>query len=158
MLPTIKGDLLRLACDGHFDVIVHGCNCFHTMGAGIAKQIAALCPKAYEADLRTPYGDWTKLGTYSMAKIYGGSGSARVAGVLYVVNAYTQFNYSGGGRNTDYQAVREVFRKIARDFSGMRVGIPKIGAGLGGGDWRAIEKVIAGETLGKLAVTVVLLP
>lgn len=36
-MKTMLGDLLSLAIDGRFDVIVHGCNCQCTMGAGIAQ-------------------------------------------------------------------------------------------------------------------------
>lgn len=36
MYKEIKGDLIKLALEGEFDVIAHGCNCFCTMGAGIA--------------------------------------------------------------------------------------------------------------------------
>lgn len=32
----IKGDLIELTKLGYFDCITHGCNCFCTMGAGIA--------------------------------------------------------------------------------------------------------------------------
>lgn len=27
-MKIIKGDLIKLALDGKFDVIIHGCNCF----------------------------------------------------------------------------------------------------------------------------------
>lgn len=37
----IKGDLIKLALQGKFDVIAHGCNTFCNMGAGIAPQMAA---------------------------------------------------------------------------------------------------------------------
>lgn len=37
----IKGDLIKLALQGKFDVIAHGCNSFCSMGAGIAPQMAA---------------------------------------------------------------------------------------------------------------------
>jgi O-acetyl-ADP-ribose deacetylase (regulator of RNase III) len=37
----IHGDLIVLAKQGKFDAIAHGCNCFCTMGAGIAPQMAA---------------------------------------------------------------------------------------------------------------------
>ena len=30
----IKGDLIKLFKDKHFDVLIHGCNCFCTMGKG----------------------------------------------------------------------------------------------------------------------------
>ena len=43
----IKGDLIKLAIKGDFDVIIHGCNCFCTMGAGIAKSIKTAFPEAY---------------------------------------------------------------------------------------------------------------
>ncbi|MGJ4995019.1 hypothetical protein ACQR0Z_11425 [Bradyrhizobium sp. HKCCYLS3077] len=54
MMKIIKGDLIKLALDGHIDVIVHGCNCQCTMGAGIAKSIKDIFPEAYAADLSTP--------------------------------------------------------------------------------------------------------
>ena len=34
MLKHATGDLLALAEAGEFDVILHGCNCFNTMGGG----------------------------------------------------------------------------------------------------------------------------
>lgn len=33
------GDLIQLALAKEFDLIVHGCNCYCTMDAGIAKTI-----------------------------------------------------------------------------------------------------------------------
>ena len=38
-MKEVAGDLIQLAYDGKFDVIVHGCNCECMMGGGIAKQI-----------------------------------------------------------------------------------------------------------------------
>ncbi len=31
-MPVIKGDLVKLALAGQFDVIVHGCNCQRQVG------------------------------------------------------------------------------------------------------------------------------
>ena len=42
-MNKIKGDLIKFAINGKFDVIIHGCNCFCTMGAGIAKTIKEKC-------------------------------------------------------------------------------------------------------------------
>ena len=42
----VDGDLIKLAKEGMFDVIAHGCNCHSTMGAGIAPQMA----KAFGCD------------------------------------------------------------------------------------------------------------
>src|SRR5262245_10443726 len=38
-MKVIRGDLVMLALDGRFEVIIHGCNCQCAMGAGIAKTI-----------------------------------------------------------------------------------------------------------------------
>ncbi len=131
-MKTIKGDLITLALDGKFDVIVHGCNCLCTMGAGIAKQIKSIFPEAYEADCKTKKGDKDKLGAYSYA----------IAENVTIINAYTQYDYKGPWINVDYDAIRSVFRKLKSDYSGKRIGYPKIGAGLAGGDWEIISKII----------------
>ena len=64
-MKVIRGDLVQLALAGKFDVIVHGCNCMCTMGAGIAKQIKQKFPEAYRVDCQTKKGDRSKLGTIS---------------------------------------------------------------------------------------------
>ena len=109
-MKTIFGDLTKLALNGTFDVIVHGCNCFNTMGAGVAKAIRTKFPQAYAADIATTRGDRFKLGNYSQSE-------ACVNGrKLTIVNAYTQFDYGGSKRNVDYDALRSVFRQIKADF------------------------------------------
>ena len=135
-MKVIKGDLIKHAIDGKFDVIIHGCNCFCTMGAGIAKQIKNEFPEAYNADLNTTKGDKNKLGTISSAAIN------KNGIILTVVNGYTQYNWRGSGILVDYDAIRSVFKHVKLIYSGMRIGYPKIGAGLAGGDWEIISKII----------------
>ncbi len=135
-MEIIKGDLLDLADQGRFDVVVHGCNCFHTMGAGIARQIRNRYPSAFTADCATNFGDAQKLGTYSVSEVTSGTAT------FWVVNAYTQYALGATKRLVDYEALSEVFCSIARDFSGKTIGYPKIGAGLAGGDWDVISKII----------------
>lgn len=142
-MKTLSGDLIALAKRRHFDLIVHGCNCFCTMGAGIARQIKDHFPEAYEADLATEEGDRSKLGTISWA------GVEVEGGRLIVVNGYTQFHYHGAGRLVDYDAVRRVFRTVKKQFSGRRIGYPAIGAGLAGGDWELIAQIIDEELAGE---------
>lgn len=123
----MQGDLVTLAKNGEFDVIVHGANCFCTMGAGIARQIRDQFPEAYAADCATVKGDRTKLGTYSAAKI----------GELTVVNAYTQYHYGRRGASSDlfeYSAFDCVLGLLADDFPNVRYGFPLIGTGLAGGN------------------------
>lgn len=59
-MKTVTGDLLKFAQVGDFDLIVHGCNCHCTMGAGIAKGVKSLFPEACQADLRTEMGETLK--------------------------------------------------------------------------------------------------
>jgi len=143
-MKVIRGDLLALAMDGTFDVIVHGANCQCTMGAGIARAIKELFPAAYEADSKTTAGDGDKLGTLSWAKVILEGGDA-----LVVVNAYTQLHWRGRGVKVDYEAVRSAMREVKAKFSGSRIGYPRIGAGLAGGDWDVIAAIIDEELAGE---------
>jgi O-acetyl-ADP-ribose deacetylase (regulator of RNase III) len=135
-MKVIKGDLIKLAKQHKFDVIVHGCNCFCVMGAGIAKQIKQEFPKAYEVDLKTNKGDKSKLGWYSKAYIKQYN--------LIIINAYTQYGYWGkeGKVNANYEAIKRVFNRIYKVYNDKKIGIPMIGAGLAGGNWKKIGKII----------------
>jgi len=139
----MKGNLIELAEQGYFDVIIHGCNCFHTMGAGIALQIKRKYPTAYEADcILTNKGDRSKLGNYTWQRVQ----SIKTGKEFIIINAYTQFNY--GSNTLDYEAVELVFSKIANAFPTERIGYPKIGAGLAGGNWNKIQKTINEKLIG----------
>ena len=142
-MKIIRGDLLKLAADGRFGVIVHGCNCQCQMGKGIALSIKKQFPEAYQADCATIKGDSAKLGTYSFASI------VRQENQFVIVNAYTQFHWRGEGVKVDYEAIRNAMRGIRIKFSGKRIGYPKIGAGLAGGNWEVISSIIAEEFKGE---------
>lgn len=120
-LNEIHGDLIKLAQQGEFDVIAHGCNCFCTMGAGIAPQMAKafgcdqfekerLYEQVHEIDgleytVETGNkGDINKLGTIDYKKIsFNKERGHRIGGYslpkpdsiieFTVVNAYTQYSY-----------------------------------------------------------------
>jgi len=141
-MKVIKGDLLKLAEEGMFDAIIHGCNCLCNMGSGIAKTIKKLYPQAYAADCETIKGDKNKLGGYTYSLV----GENKQ---ITLINAYTQYAYSRDKVDVDYEAVRKVFEKIKQDFSGKRIGYPLIGAGLAGGDWEVIEAIINEELVGE---------
>lgn len=142
-MQTEKGDLLQKASAGEFDVIIHGCNCFCTMGAGIAKTVKQVFPSAYQADVATAAGDKAKLGTYSTAQVEVNHKA------LIIINAYTQYQWRGAGRKADYEAIRHVFRLVKQHYAGKRIGYPAIGAGLAGGDWSIIAAIIDEELAGE---------
>jgi|Laugrespbdmm15sn_2_1035079.scaffolds.fasta_scaffold00151_30 O-acetyl-ADP-ribose deacetylase (regulator of RNase III) len=124
-LTVVKGNLIAMGKANDFDIIVHGCNCFCTMGAGIAAQIAQQFPDANLADAETVRGDPGKLGTYTIG----------MSGRLVILNAYTQYGTSNTGRDVfEYTAFERVLDKIASRFGKWRIGLPMIGMGLAGGD------------------------
>jgi O-acetyl-ADP-ribose deacetylase (regulator of RNase III) len=145
-MKEVQGDLLELAKQGNFDIIVHGANCMCTMGSGIAKQIKEQFPEAYNADLETRKGDFRKLGNYTLALIRKYS--------FIIINAYTQYDYGTDSPKIDYEALTLCLRKINKACIGKRIGLPLIGAGLAGGDWNRIENIIKTE-LNDVDVTIV---
>lgn len=150
MYKEIKGDLIELALQGKFAVIVHGCNCFCQMGAGIAVAMKKTfnCDD-YDLEHYSYKGDINKLGNieYQIKEVYFPDNSYTI---IDVVNAYTQYhyrkNYEDGKTNPiDYEALTLCMRKINHAFIGKHVGLPQIGAGLAGGDWNKIKSIIQKE-------------
>lgn len=149
-MNIVYDDLIALALAGNYDVIVHGCNCHCRMKRGIAKTISELFPEAVRADNRTIRGDRTKLGTISTTSV------ERADVKFDIVNAYTQFYYGDLGVMVEYDAIRKAFRLIKSIYTGKRIAYPKIGAGLGGGDWGKIHSIIDEELDGEDHTCVIL--
>ena len=127
MLTHTVGNLINLAEQGEFDIIVHGCNCFCTMGSGIAREIRERYPDAYEEDCKTQEGDVFKLGNFTSTH----------TGKFIIVNAYTQYSFNRGGDRRDvfeYESFSLILRKLAYAYPDRRFGFPYIGMGLAGGD------------------------
>ena len=149
-MDKVKGDLIKMFRKGHFDIIVHGCNCGNNMGDGIAKAIKEEFPQAYAVDKATPKFDMQKLGTYTKAETEYGT----------IINAYTQYHWYGegthGGPLTEYPALRLIFRKLFIEFGGKGLvfGVPAIGCGRAGGDWNVVSKIIDQELKGEDVVFV----
>ena len=133
-MNIINGDLLALGKEGKFDIILHGCNCYNTMGAGVAAQIAQQFPDAQIADNETVRGDPGKLGTYTIG----------MGGRLVILNCYTQYGMSRGDVDDvfEYNAFERVLDKIVHRFGKWRIGLPLIGMGLAGGDEGRIMPMI----------------
>ena len=135
MLKHAKGNLIDMAEQGLFDVIVHGCNCQNTMGSGIAKEMRERYPAVYDADTlateqwRQPLA---KLGNFST---YATTGKTSP---FIVVNAYTQVHYLP--RDVDhfeYESFYLILKKL-EVLGPVNFGFPYIGMGLAGGDSKRI--------------------
>lgn len=151
-----KGSLIELAKAGEYDLIMQGCNCQCQMGKGIALGIKQNWPEAYAADLLTKKGDASKLGSYSQAEIMQNGKP------LIIINCYTQNLYNNGDSPeilADYQAIAECMKKIKLAYGnqGLKMALPKIGAGLAKGDWSIIAPIID-EALAGEDLTLILLP
>ena len=147
----LNGDLIKLAKEGMFDVITHGCNCFSNMGAGIAVPMKNNFRVAsYPLEHPFTAGDINKLG-----QIEGQPFGIGVGKFIEVVNSYTQYVPNAMMKPLDYEALALCMRKINHVYKGKHIGLPKIGAGLAGGDWVRIREIIQRELV-ECEVTVVI--
>tara|TARA_R110000772_G_scaffold10135_5_gene32636 strand:+ start:459 stop:962 length:504 start_codon:yes stop_codon:yes gene_type:complete len=121
---------------GDVNVVAHQANCFNAMGAGIAKQIAIRYPIAKEVDDKTERGDMNKLGNISIASL----------GDKAIFNLYGQYM---PGQETKYAAQRlclyKMQVKMGPYLKHVKLGIPQIGCGLGGGNWPLVYSIIMEE-------------
>lgn len=115
--------------------IIHGCNCQGVMGAGVAKAIKEMYPKAY-----SDYHQFCLSKTTS--ELLGGYVSVQVTPDLCVYNALTQNKFATSYRAVSYDAIDKCFYRIFSLGLHKEFNIPFIGAGLGGGDWDIIEAII----------------
>lgn len=134
MLVYQTGDLFATPSK----VIAHGVNCMGAFNAGIAKQIRHLFPPAYLAYLEKTHSEGWKLGDVQFVPIT----ENRV-----VANCATQKGYGYNRENTtylDYDAIALVFDTLCLYSvdNNVAISIPRIGAGLAGGDWDKINHIL----------------
>jgi len=143
-MPVVftKGDLF--ATEG-LTAYAHGCNCAGAMGAGIAIEFRKRWPRMYEeyalrcADRRFQLGDvfvWSEDG----ATIY---------------NLGTQAHWRKKAQMPALARALRSMTTLATNAGIERIGLPRIGAGLGGLDWVRVKRVlteVGAETPVKLEV------
>lgn len=132
MYKEIKGNLIKLALAGEFDVIAHGLK-----------------------------GDINKLGNIDYEYFTDKIDYIRKSNpndlytddvLVIVVNAYIQYHYGknhsdGVSKPLDYEALTLCMRKINHNFKGKHIGLPQIGCGLAGGDWEIVKEIIQTELI-----------
>lgn len=144
-LTVQQGDLLDV-CKG---AIVHQVNLQGVMGAGLADQIRGKYPKVF-----TEY----KLAIQQKQLRLGDAQFVQVGEQLWVCNAVGQNNYGRqkGKCYTDYLALANAFSQVNawQKRTGLPVYLPyRIGAGLAGGDWSTIERLITDNLPDAIIVT-----
>lgn len=134
MIKYIKEDIFKTDCQ----IIAHGCNCLGGYGAGIAKLMAVKYPQSkFEYINKFKTSGW-KLGDVQFVE----------SNNKIIANCATQHSYGGGAKYgkvyVDYDAVKIVMEKLYKHSTenNLTIAIPKIGAGLAGGDWTKIEIII----------------
>lgn len=65
IIKEVKGNAVNMYLNGEGHLI-HGCNCYCNMGAGIAREIRDRIPGAFQVDANTLKGSRDKLGTCSV--------------------------------------------------------------------------------------------
>lgn len=135
MIKYRKGDLLSVTSG----VILHGCNAQGVMGSGIALAIKKRFPEAYMT-YRDNYDNVP--GGLQLGSIIWHHVPSKM---LWIANAITQENYGRlNKRYVNYAAIVSVFKDCVGFAYTQQCSLnfPKIGAGLGGGDWSIIEQLI----------------
>lgn len=109
-------------------IIAHGCNTLGVMGAGVAEGVRLGYPEAF-----TLYRESTR----TLGQVIPALSRGKI-----ILNLITQDQIGGPGRNVSYDAVDDCFQLLDLCFAGHDIAMPKIGAGLGGGDWNVIAAII----------------
>lgn len=153
----VEGDLVTGALTGYFDVVAHGCNCFSTMRAGIAPQMARAfgCDK-FELEGDEYFGSREKLGTMDYQDVEIAIKENDTTTVS-VANLYTQYRYNRKGEDTvqlDYDALEKCLEELSMAFDGEHIGLPMIGCGKARGNWQFVKTMIQGK-LKNCKVTIV---
>lgn len=139
-----KGNLL----DVKAGVIAHGVNCQGVMGSGVALAIRQKYPKVFEVYAsecrmwKEHYGSsGVMLGQVQIVPV--NNAEVFEEDVLVVANCFTQDFFGTDKRHVHYTATAICFQKLNRycELYG-RLNMPKIGAGLGGGNWQIIEALL----------------
>lgn len=131
--------------------LAHGCNAQGKYNSGLAKQIREVYPDVYQSYMR---GNMT-LGTINATYSYKANKT--------FFNCITQEYYGRDKtiRYIDYNAIEECIKKISQFIYNVKsntltngqfnindhVALPKIGCGLGGGDWYIISKIIEDNSI-----------
>lgn len=124
----VKGDLFAQG----MPAIGHGCNCRGTMNGGIAREVSKRYPQMHRE-----YVDLCEASRFELGEFF-----AWEAPEFVVYNLATQ---KLPGANADLNAITTSVRSALADAShrGLSMlGLPKIGAGIGGLQWSEVSQAL----------------
>jgi O-acetyl-ADP-ribose deacetylase (regulator of RNase III) len=140
-MPAVftKGDIF--AADG-LTAYGHGCNCAGGMGAGIAIEFKRRWPAMYEE-----YAARCADGRFKLGEVF-----VWTDGPTTVFNLATQEHWKKKAQLPALAASLRKMVELAAHAGIPNVGLPRIGAGLGGLDWMRVKRVL-GEVGAETPVT-----
>jgi O-acetyl-ADP-ribose deacetylase (regulator of RNase III) len=131
MVKIVQGDLFY----GEVDILAHGCNCKNGFGSGVAGMMAKLHPSAKTSYHAKFFSEGWKPGDVQFV----------ISNNKIIANCATQNDYYPRNKcHADYDAIWTSMEKVKAfaKLGNFSIGIPKIGAGLAGGDWDTIKGIL----------------
>ena len=126
----VTGDLFA---SRDLDGIGHGCNCAGAMGAGIAVEFRRRWPKMFDE-----YRARCRDGRFGLGDVFVWKDSG-----LTIFNLGTQRTWRTKATIEAIETALARMLEIAREERLARVGLPRIGAGLGGLDWSPVKAALS---------------
>jgi len=119
------------------DIICHGCNAQGAMGSGVAKAIRDKWPEVYDKYRDVYFKQGLNLGDCVLG--FPKDDKTKIIG-----NLITQKEFGTYQRQVNYCAISKSLEKMMFVLGKLNsnIAIPRIGAGLGGGDWNIIESIL----------------
>lgn len=141
VIRTVYGNVLDYQDKS---IIIHGCNCQGVMGSGVALEVKNRFPSAYEEYLRFCNNGFSPKSLLGMIQV-------NHYDTFKIINAFTQEQFGTHKRQVSYDAIEEVFSTTNNYMQELAIlenrnytlYFPKIGAGLGGGNWEIISTIIS---------------
>lgn len=133
ILKYKKGNILNPA--NPEQVIAHQVNCLGGFGSGLAGQIAKQYPEVRAAYIRKHQTTGWQLGQIQIVGLPSGKMFANIAG---------QHSFGGVKLQTDYVALESGLKQVIWFCEGGNhsLAVPRIGCGLGNGDWVIVEAML----------------
>lgn len=133
MIREVEGDLFT----SDLDALAHGCNCVGAMGGGIAVEFKRNWPTMY-----AEYRRRCLTAEFNLGDVYTYTEPSHGHGSVTIFNLATQIL---PGANANLYAIRlAVYTALeeAKALGITAIGIPRIGAGIGGLDWEEVKVML----------------